>query len=1310
MLLSLAATGLGADLTSIWDNGAGDWSDKAHWDSANFPNNGNGGLTFDAVVGGGEVSVDQPIAIEVLHFSAGAIGGSDPLNLSSLAWSGGVFNGTGVVTAAGGVIDAGYGGAVYLDGAALHLTDDLQWSRGFISYLTARGTIEVASGATLAKTTLLEGWNYHLDANLAVESGGSFLHDSDETTYVYGALLNNGTLHVEQGVLSLQDSLSGSGQVVVNAGGTLQLYGGSHTPGNDFSGAGTVQFSGGDVELNGVSYAVGTTVVDGGVVAFNTGGPLSIGGIDLGAGAIGGSDALNLSSLAWSGGVFNGTGVVTAAGGLIDTGYGGAVYLDGTTLRLTDDLQWGRGFITYQTARGSIEVASGATLAKTTLLEGWNYHLDANLDVEEGAQFLHDSDETTYVYGTLLNNGTLHVEQGVLSLQDSLSGSGQVVVNAGGTLQFYGGSHTPGNDFSGAGTVQFSGGDVELNGVSYVVGTTAVDGGAVAFNTGGPLSIGGLDFGAGTIGGSDPLNLTSLTWSGGLFNGTGVVTAAGGLIDTGYGGAVYLDATTLRLTDDLQWSRGFITYQTARGSIEVASGATLAKTTLLEGWNYHLDANLAVEEGAQFLHDSDETTYSYGTLLNNGTLHVEQGVLSLYGELANYEPVGGVLTDGTYRIASTLQFQNAAIATNRAAIELVGPGSAIVDQADQNALSALSLNDTGASLRLLGGRGFSTSAALTNRGAIELTGGTLTAASLINASAGSITGFGSVAQRPNNSGLLKAVGGVLALENGVVGTSGKVEAATGGTVSVSAGAQNSTANQLTIRSGGMLALGVHDFSVAGDFLNEDAGVGNGFAPRTGVTGTGKILAPVGVTQSIVGDVTGGGAGASATLAFGNIHVGGTATATYRVQNNGSGPLLRGAVQTSVNGASVTDPRLTGSGVTPGNFAPIVAGGNSPNYAVTFTASSAGALAGQKVHVANNYDNVSNQLVEFSGAAYRLASPSAHAPEPVALPIVHIGDTAQQTLSLTNTAAADGFSESLDAAFAGVTGAATAAGSISLLAPGAAESSSLVVGLDTSTAGVKSGTATISLTSNGAGSSGLGATALGTQTVNIQGQVNHYAAPAITKVAGAGTLSPIGPNSYLLDLGLIPLAGVGAVVELGVLNDALAPADELAGDWSLAASGFVLGQFTSFAGLMAGESITGPTVSVGASIAQDLSGTITLLPLSENASGYSGQLTPVSITVQASVVLAGDFNDDGVVNAADYTTWRDNLGAAAGVLPNDIDGGAIGVAQYNTWKTHYGQETSTLASASTAAVPEPAATLLLGVLACMGLKRRTRSGR
>ncbi|MEX2091076.1 MAG: CAP domain-containing protein [Pirellulales bacterium] len=63
-------------------------------------------------------------------------------------------------------------------------------------------------------------------------------------------------------------------------------------------------------------------------------------------------------------------------------------------------------------------------------------------------------------------------------------------------------------------------------------------------------------------------------------------------------------------------------------------------------------------------------------------------------------------------------------------------------------------------------------------------------------------------------------------------------------------------------------------------------------------------------------------------------------------------------------------------------------------------------------------------------------------------------------------------------------------------------------------------------------------------------------------------------------------------------------------------------------------------------------------------------------------LPGDFNHDNVVDAADYTVWRDGLGSQ------------YTLTEYDDWKSHFGQTSSGGTGAGgSAAVPEPAASML-----------------
>jgi hypothetical protein len=76
-------------------------------------------------------------------------------------------------------------------------------------------------------------------------------------------------------------------------------------------------------------------------------------------------------------------------------------------------------------------------------------------------------------------------------------------------------------------------------------------------------------------------------------------------------------------------------------------------------------------------------------------------------------------------------------------------------------------------------------------------------------------------------------------------------------------------------------------------------------------------------------------------------------------------------------------------------------------------------------------------------------------------------------------------------------------------------------------------------------------------------------------------------------------------------------------------------------------------------------------------------------------VPGDYNGDGVVNAADYTVWRDHLGSE---VNTEIDGDKSGIVDegdYEVWKQNFGQHAGAgaLGGAGNAAVPEPATSVL-----------------
>lgn len=104
------------------------------------------------------------------------------------------------------------------------------------------------------------------------------------------------------------------------------------------------------------------------------------------------------------------------------------------------------------------------------------------------------------------------------------------------------------------------------------------------------------------------------------------------------------------------------------------------------------------------------------------------------------------------------------------------------------------------------------------------------------------------------------------------------------------------------------------------------------------------------------------------------------------------------------------------------------------------------------------------------------------------------------------------------------------------------------------------------------------------------------------------------------------------------------------------------------------------------------------------SGFNSETTKdfrdISTTAQSRffrVHFSGDYNEDGVVDAADYTVWRDSVGQPLGTLPNDPTLGSststIGSIQYQIWRDNYGRRISDVIG-STYPVPDPAAAILL----------------
>ena len=196
---------------------------------------------------------------------------------------------------------------------------------------------------------------------------------------------------------------------------------------------------------------------------------------------------------------------------------------------------------------------------------------------------------------------------------------------------------------------------------------------------------------------------------------------------------------------------------------------------------------------------------------------------------------------------------------------------------------------------------------------------------------------------------------------------------------------------------------------------------------------------------------------------------------------------------------------------------------------------------------------------------------------------------------------------------------------------------------------------------------------GPGTANFNGGMAPGASPA--EIAFEGNVTFADTNTLFIEIGgttlgsqydSLTIAGIAAVD--GILNVSL--------------DGFspTIGQ--QFTVLTAGSIVDNGLVLGGAA-----------------AGSFSLLVGSTSVVLQAIMAgQPGDYNQDGTVNTADYTVWRNNLGSLTS-LPND-DSDGVGPDDYDRWKDHFGESAGS-GSLANSAVPEPGAMALVAVAVVIG---------
>lgn len=244
---------------------------------------------------------------------------------------------------------------------------------------------------------------------------------------------------------------------------------------------------------------------------------------------------------------------------------------------------------------------------------------------------------------------------------------------------------------------------------------------------------------------------------------------------------------------------------------------------------------------------------------------------------------------------------------------------------------------------------------------------------------------------------------------------------------------------------------------------------------------------------------------------------------------------------------------------------------------------------------------------------------------------------------------------------------------------------------------------------GANATGQGKLTLAGGTVSAEQVVVGY----LGQVQGTGTLTAdvVSEGAVLPgnSAGALTIAGNYTQLSDGVLTIDLASAgsfDQLTVSGDIALAGLL--EINLLGGYMP---VAGATFDVldwsGAA-----SGAFDMLSLPELGDSLDWDTSLVSSqgilsVVAANALLAGDYNDDGTVDAADFTVWRDATESGQPLLNETASLGTIDAEDYDAWKANFGAMSAGAGSMAKRGVsaPEPTTLLLLSVAVALGATRR-----
>jgi hypothetical protein len=410
-----------------------------------------GGSLTETISGAGTLQLDGAIAYSVA-------GGTIAIGFVNID-AGASLSGNATIT--GSVVDAGTlaasGGTLAIDGA-----------------ITGAGALSAAAGAVLdltqgtaltetitgAGTLQLDGGAYTLGAaaggisSVVVDAGASLAGSGT----LAGALVNNGAVTTSTGTLTVDGAVSGTGSFAVGTGATLDFADGGTLAGA-ISGAGTLELGGAfllsgalttaELLINTGASLSGTgtltqTIVNNGTIAAS-GGTLTVkSAITGGTLAADAAATLLLSDAGSFAGTLAGPGTVNIGEALT---LSGSAALDAATINDAFNITLAANTALTEAAGSTLNITSATAKTKLTVsgpgsasFSNAGTLLASGLGSTSISVAIINSGNVSVGSGTLAflgavtNNGIVDQQAGILSIKDTVGGTGTLDVGATGTL------------------------------------------------------------------------------------------------------------------------------------------------------------------------------------------------------------------------------------------------------------------------------------------------------------------------------------------------------------------------------------------------------------------------------------------------------------------------------------------------------------------------------------------------------------------------------------------------------------------------------------------------------------------------------------------------------------------------------------------------------------------------------------------------------------------------------------------------------------------------------------------------------------